>query len=259
MRAVETNRSEKDGRLFEDPYAEILAGEEGKKLLLQAVAHSGDQPAIAIRTAFMDQKITKAIGIGVRQFVFLAAGMDTRAYRLAFSKEATIYELDRKEVQDYKALKLKEAKPHGKLNRIATDLKQDWRKSLLDSGFQKGNKTLWLVEGLLMYLKEADVLSLFEKINSMAYAQDLLLFDILSQTLLEVPHMKKQLEFLKSIGAPWYFGVNDPVDFMNNLGWKATLSQPGDFAPSRWPYPSAPLHIPNIPRGYYVEAVRSEM
>lgn len=34
----------------------------------------------------------------------------------------------------------------------------------------------------------------------------------------------------------------------------AALSQAGEVAPHRWPFPTAPLHIPNIPRGYYVEA-----
>lgn len=68
--------------------------------------------------------------------------------------------------------------------------------------------------------------------------------------------MKKQLDFLKSIGAPWKFGVNEPEKFMETFNWKAVATQAGEFAPTRWPFPTAPRHIPNIPRGFFVEAVK---
>jgi methyltransferase (TIGR00027 family) len=81
MRAAETNRSETEGRLFSDPYAELLAGSEGMELRLKAIEAVGDQPAIAIRTAFIDEKINKALNLNFRQIVILASGMDSRAYR----------------------------------------------------------------------------------------------------------------------------------------------------------------------------------
>ncbi|MFN3455881.1 MAG: SAM-dependent methyltransferase [Pseudobdellovibrio sp.] len=101
MRAVETNRTEAEGRLFVDPYADLLSGFEGHELLKKAIAAAGDQSAVVIRTAYMDQMIQEAIKSGVKQLVFLAAGMDTRAYRLHFPSDVTVYELDRKEVLDY--------------------------------------------------------------------------------------------------------------------------------------------------------------
>ena len=111
MRAVETKRSDEQGRLFSDPYAELLAGEEGTDLLKRAIAASGDQPAIAVRTYFIDQKIKEALQKGVRQIVMLAAGMDTRAYRFSFPQGTCLFELDRPEVLSYKQEKLKDVKP----------------------------------------------------------------------------------------------------------------------------------------------------
>lgn len=254
MRAQETKRSETEGRLFTDPYAELLAGDEGMDILHKALAESGDQPAIAIRTAYMDQKITQALKQGVRQIVILATGMDTRAYRLSFPEGTRVFELDQKEVLTYKQEKLAKIKPLCQLQSIATDLREDWTPRLLQAGFKKAEPTLWLVEGLLMYLEEAQVLALFAKINSLASAKDILLFDILTKTLLEAPHMKKQLQFLESLGASWRFGTNEPEEFMKNLGWDATTTQAGEFAPSRWPFPTAPRNVPNVPRGFFVEA-----
>ena len=254
MRAVETKRSESEGRLFVDAYAELLAGEEGATLLKKAIEAAGDQPAIAIRTKYIDEKFTNFVNEGGRQIVMLAAGMDTRAYRMNFPSGTTLFELDRKEVLDYKKAKLQNAKLHCDRKALAVDLREDWQQPLLQAGFKKGERTLWCIEGLLMYLEEAQVITLMNRINSLASSNDVMLFDVLSKTLLEVPHMQAQLKFLADMGAPWKFGTNDPVLFMKNLGWSASLSQAGDVAPTRWPFPTAPLHIPNIPRGYYVEA-----
>lgn len=256
MRAMETNRSDKEGRLFSDPYAEILAGEEGMDLLRRAIAESGDQPAIAVRTYFMDQKITEALTKGIRQIVMLAAGMDTRAIRLSFPKGTQLYELDRKEVLDYKEMKLSKAPPQCKRHALAVDLREEWQGKLQGAGWKRSEPTLWMVEGLLMYLEESQVVTLFERINSIASVKDVMLFDILSRTLLEAPYMKKQLQFLENMGAPWRFGTDEPEKFMEAFHWNAVVMQTGEVSPTRWPFPVAPRNIPNVPRGFLVEAFK---
>lgn len=256
MRAVETKRSDSEGRLFTDPYAELLAGSEGFDILQRAIAASGEQPAIAIRTAFMDQKINEAVKKGVRQIVMLAAGMDTRAYRLPFPQGTRIFELDRQEVLDYKQAKLSHVQPLCTRTALAVDLRDEWQTKLIKAGFHRNEQTLWLVEGLVMYLDESQVVTLFERISELALSKDILLFDVLSRTLLEVPHMKNQLQFLASIGAPWRFGENEPEKFMEKFGWKTETTQAGEFAPSRWPFPTVPRSVPNVPRGYYAAAYK---
>lgn len=254
MRALETKRSDSEGRLFSDPYAELLAGAEGASLLEKAIAESGDQPAIAVRTYYIDQKIAAALNEGVRQIVILAAGMDSRAYRLNFPEGTRIFELDQKEVLNYKQEKLGNAQAHCERKTLAVDLREEWQEQLLQAGLNTGERTLWLVEGLLMYLDEAQVTTLLNRINTLASSKDIMLFDILTRTLLEAPHMQKQLKFLESLGAPWKFGVNEPEEFMKKFGWHAVVSQAGEVAPARWPFPTVPRSVPNVPRGFYVEA-----
>lgn len=115
-------------------------------------------------------------------------------------------------------------------------------------------RTLWLVEGLLLYLDEAAVLTLFDKINSLSAPNSILLFDVLGRSLLDAPQMAKQLQFLEKFGAPWRFSVDEPEKFMEQFGWKAAATQPGEVDPARWPYPTAPRHIPDVPRIFFVEA-----
>ena len=254
MRAVETRRSDSEGRLFSDPYAEVLAGPEGFSLLENAIAAAGDQPAIAIRTAFMDSKIESALSVGGRQFVFLAAGMDSRAYRMTFPEGTKIFELDRKEVFNYKQNKLGNLKPKCDRITLAVDLNDEWKNQLIHVGFNTHEPTLWLVEGLVMYLKEPQVINLFNQINQLAKENDIMLFDCLTRTLIEAPYMQNQLKFLASIGAPWYFGVNEPEEFIKKFGWDSVATQAGEFAPTRWPFPVVPRSVPNVPRGFYIEA-----
>ncbi len=253
-RAVETNRSEKEGRLFTDPYAELLAGEEGMALYRRATAEVGEQPAIAIRTAYIDERIRHAVSGGFRQIVMLAAGMDTRAFRFDLPPGTRIFEIDRPEVLAYKEKKLGTTQPRAERIAIGADLGLEWGEKLRTAGFREGAPTVWLVEGLLMYLEESQVRTLFDRVSALASPGDMLLLDILSRTLLEVPHMKKQLDFLASIGAPWRFGENDPIAYFKKFAWEARVTQAADVAPARWPFPSTPLHIPNVPRGFFLEA-----
>lgn len=254
MRAAETNRSDSEGRLFSDPFAEALAGDEGMKLRQRAIDVVGDQPAIAVRTAFMDEKFNKAINEGARQIVIVAAGMDSRAYRLNFPEGTKVFELDQPEVLKYKSDKLSGAKPHCQHKTIEVDLREEWPKKLMEAGFNPGARTLWSVEGLLMYLSEEEVITLIKRINTLASTNDVMLFDIFTRDLLEAPYMEKQLEFLAKLGAPWKFGTNDPESFMKKLGWSVSMIQPGEYSPERWPFPVAPRHVPNIPRSFFIEA-----
>ena len=91
VRAAETSR---DDRLFEDPWAATLAGPEGAAWL--AARPPGSTLPIAIRTRFFDDWLHDvAIEAGIRQVVLLAAGLDTRAYRLPWAAATTVFELDR--------------------------------------------------------------------------------------------------------------------------------------------------------------------
>ncbi|MGH7881626.1 MAG: class I SAM-dependent methyltransferase, partial [Candidatus Dormibacteraceae bacterium] len=87
MRAREHNRSD---RLFSDPLAQMLAGDEGLQIMQQFegdVQQGLEDPALAVRTRFFDDELARLAGIGIRQFVLVAAGMDTRAFRLSWQND----------------------------------------------------------------------------------------------------------------------------------------------------------------------------
>ena len=74
-----------------------------------------------VRTSFIDTKMQSALKNGIRQIVMLAAGMDSRAFRLNFPPGVRLFELDRQEVFAYKNESLKDAKPKCERRTLAVD------------------------------------------------------------------------------------------------------------------------------------------
>lgn len=64
----------------------------------------------------------------MRQVVILAAGLDSRAYRLWWPHGTVVYELDRPQVLEFKreVLAGHAATPTGQRHEVAVDLREDW-------------------------------------------------------------------------------------------------------------------------------------
>jgi methyltransferase (TIGR00027 family) len=122
------------------------------------------------RTKYFDTYFRAAADAGVRQVVILAAGLDSRAYRLPWPDQTTIFELDQPQVLDFKREVLAEqgAKPNAERREVAIDLREDWPQALRDSGFDAAKPSAWIAEGLLIYLPAAAEEQLFTGINALA-------------------------------------------------------------------------------------------
>ena len=110
-----------------------------------------------VRTRVLDDLVLSGVRTGARQVVLLGAGLDTRAFRLDLPRDAVVYELDRPDVLAFKRAVLNErgARPKAISRWIAMDLRQDWASALLAAGFSPAIPTVWLAEGLLLYLPAA--------------------------------------------------------------------------------------------------------
>lgn len=124
----------------------------------------------AARTRYFDDYLTAAAGAGVRQVVIVAAGLDSRAYRLGWPEGTQVFELDQPGVLGFKHAALAEHgdKPVAQRHEVPVDLRADWPTALRDSGFDPSAATAWLVEGLLLYLSPAEQDLLFERIESLS-------------------------------------------------------------------------------------------
>ncbi len=173
-RADEHGRAD---RLFEDPYAELFlraadAGRPGETPLRDQASGFmrafGDQPAV--RTAFLDEHLLRAAGGGCRQVVLLAAGMDTRAFRLDWPDGTRVFDVDFAEVLHFKlhALAAAEAEPRCDHRPVAVDLREDWGAALTAQGFSADLPTVWLAEGILYALPADAADLLLERITALS-------------------------------------------------------------------------------------------
>ena len=180
--AARALEARKPDPLAVDPYAEVFcraAGGPWSDLLDGAVT---DHPLLSedfgtqfvtyqgARTRYFDAYFRSAAEAGIRQIVLLAAGLDSRAYRLDWAPGTTIFELDQPRVLDFKRQTVEShgADSHPPRREIAVDLRDDWPTALRDSGFRDDEPSAWIAEGLLIYLPAAAQHQLFTGIDSLA-------------------------------------------------------------------------------------------
>ena len=215
-RAMETERPD---ALFRDKYARTLAGPRGEAIVKEM--HRGRDAAWAmiVRTAVFDEIITAAIAErGVDMVVNLAAGLDTRPWRLALPPTLRWIDVDLPEILQYKTESLTHEWPRCRYEAAAADLTDPAvRTSLFARLGNEGRRILVVSEGLLIYLTPEQVGEL---------AGDLARHPSMRWWLIDLasPRLLKWMErsWGKTVAkgnAPFLFAPADGTDFFRPFGW----------------------------------------
>lgn len=227
--------------LFHDPYAAALAGDEVNALLAwwRGVAQAQAIPLeqvitkrtryIAVRTKFMDDLIQSALAQAqYQQVVILGAGLDTRAYRLAWAPGTTVYEVDSPEVLNYKAQVLQNVSPACTYQPIAGNLTlphSEWATAILNAGYQTTLQTIWLLEGVVMYLQEEEVHRLLQILSALSAAGSLLGIDGVKVGSIVAGQQAREAKRGRVV-RHWQFGHDAPQQLLARYGWVANVSEP---------------------------------
>ena len=218
--------SERKDPLFYDPYARALAGERGAEIAKQ-VGMPGWP--IVVRTVALDEMILKAVEEdGFDTVLNLAAGLDTRPYRLALPATLRWIEVDLPEIIDYKRDKLKDAKCFCRLERHAVDLSDaEARRALFAKVGAAADKVLVVTEGLLIYLDPEEVKTLAADLHQPP-AFKRWVMDIASPSLLRMLARQgttgKDNTLLQNGSVQFKFAPAEHVGFFRPFGWK-----PGEY------------------------------
>jgi methyltransferase (TIGR00027 family) len=154
VRARESRRAD---RLFDDPFAQAFVDaapgafpEPRTSEELAALGPVGTLGAAfytyaVIRTRFFDDYLTAAVAAGCSQVVLLAAGLDTRAFRLAWPKDTRVFEVDLPDVLAFKdtVLTAQGAVPRCARATVPADLRGDWTAALATAGFDHAQRRGW--------------------------------------------------------------------------------------------------------------------
>jgi methyltransferase (TIGR00027 family) len=222
LRAAESDRPD---ALFRDVFARELAGDADAAQIraMQRMIRRSRFNALtmAVRTQIIDDILRGAIERdGVDVVLNLAAGLDTRPYRLPWPATLTWVEADFPAVLAHKETILAAARPQCRLVRTPADLRDPAaRRRVLEQTAALGRRALVLTEGLLMYLRPEDVAALGRDL----FARPVFEYwvtDLLSPEELAWIRTRFGREF-SDAKADVHFAPADPVEFFGQLGWSS--------------------------------------
>lgn len=217
FRANETTRPNAH---FLDPLAAKLAGPRGKEIAQQMAGHSSAEWAIVTRTVLIDQMILEEIERGSDTILNLAAGLDTRPYRMKLPPGLNWIEVDLPDLLDYKEKILADEKPVCKLTRHRIDLSNgEARRNLFKQIGENSKRCAVITEGLLIYLTPENVTQLSRDLCNIQSFQTWIL-ELASLPLMKMLMKGKIGESLISANAEFKFAPTEGIEFFKSLGWK---------------------------------------
>lgn len=217
FRALE---SERPSGIVRDPFARRLAGERGRAIA-QALPKLSLEWVIPVRTRVYDELILETLTSSseITSVLNLAAGLDTRPYRLSLPSSLRWIEVDLPGILAAKAAVLAAERARCRVERVALDLNEPGALAALLSQLEaQGERVLVVTEGLLAYLDYAEVRSL----ASALYASPAVTTWILEAAMPEVLAQARRAwgKVLAPAGAEMKFAPASGLDFFSELGWR---------------------------------------
>lgn len=227
LRASESMKPEGE-RICFDPYAiyfispgilewaahnpeEVRAMQERTERLIPGLDNS-----IIARVRYFDDFIQRSLDEGLEQLVILGAGYDSRSYRIEGLKKIKTFEVDHPKTQAVKIEKIRKifGSLPGHVVYAPADLATDnFGQKLLEMGYDRSLKTLFIMEGLLMYLMPSTVDEILSFIVKNSGKGSSVLFDYYPKS---VVNGTSPLEAgrnihnqLVQLGEPLQFGIDD--------------------------------------------------
>lgn len=261
--------------LVRDEYAKAFIAASQDPYLAGVLADPGtsdDETAFprlyGVQTRFFDDFFTSAGDAGIRQAVIVAAGLDSRAYRLEWLSGTTVFEVDLPKVLEFKARVLGEhgAKPKARRIEVGADLRADWSRTLESAGFDTEAPSAWSVEGVLPYLTDEAQNALFTRISGLSAPGSRIAIGALGSRLdrqhlaaLEADHPGVNMSGDVDFSALTYEPKSDPAEWLAAHGWavepvRNTLDLQAGYGMTP---PEVDVKIDSFMHSQYITATRS--
>lgn len=269
------------GALIDDPFADPLVRAVGKEFFIRVLdGEITDQTGgldsdadldaefnlermvkmMAVRTRYFDDFFTHATAAGAAQAVILAAGLDSRPYRLPWPAGTVVYEVDQPAVIEFKSTTLSKlgAEPTAERRTVSVDLRDDWLTPLRAAGFDESRPSAWSAEGLLMYLPPKAQDKLFDAITTLCAPGSRLATEyhragmpLLSRRAKAMARRWGQFGFDVDVSDLVYHGERTPAaEYLTARGWEVSTRTRADM------FTEAGL---SIPPGDSVETLRNSV
>lgn len=248
----------------------LLATEQGRKRLselehpfkqkilpfLEWLLMPGITLNYVLRKKFIEEKVLEAIQDGTTQIINIGAGFDTLTWRLARKFPALSFiEIDHPATSEEKREALKsEISNLPNLHFIAADLSKVSLEETLhkSEGFDPTKKTLYISEGVLMYLEELHVKGLFNALKNLTGKGSTFIFSCMEPDESQKNNIRALLYLylkLKNERYLWYKRDSEVADFIQKQGY--TLIETADSQTYRDKYLPKD-HSSSLHQGEYI-------
>ncbi|HCT77480.1 MAG TPA: SAM-dependent methyltransferase [Micromonosporaceae bacterium] len=247
MAAIRYLESQRQDAFLVDPWASALAGDYAE-VTARLAALGAPSEVVITRGRLGDAVVMAAVAEGVDQVVILAAGSDTRSFRLDLPAQVTLFELD---LPGQLAGKLETLRRAGaahdsRLVVVEADLREDWTAALAAAGFAAHRPAVWLIEGLFYYLDRHAGDSVLKQLSSASARGSWLALDIPHERFLTEPANAPFLEYMAERGSPFVGALPDPVRWLAGNGWQARAYLAEDLVAGDCPLiPPPPARLSN--------------
>ena len=219
MAVYRARETEREDAVIRDPFARALAGERGERIANALTFGDDNAWSFIARTYLFDRFVTRLVQHGADMVVNLAAGLDTRPYRMELPASLRWVEVDLPDILDHKEAILADAKPVCELERVRLDLSnEDGRRGLFANLGRRARHAVVISEGLVIYLMPEAVATLASDLAGPPSFQHWAL-DLASPGLLEM--MKQSVgSAMNEAGAPFLFAPPEGPPFFAVHGWQ---------------------------------------
>lgn len=231
VRATESRRPD---RLFDDPLAAAFvravdgAGRPADAAGGESLTGRVMAEQVVLRTRFFDDYLHGAVADGRRtQVVLVAAGLDTRAFRLEWPGGVGVFELDLPDVVRFKEEVLAGAGAVPRCRRavVGVDLRGEWAGPLRNAGFDPAAPTAWLVEGLLIYLAADEAATVLGTVGELSAPGSVLSFTH-GRGLARMVEQTRTGDEFRPVSDLWQGGLSEPADaWLTRHGWTVTAHE----------------------------------
>ena len=174
-----------------------IAGENLIYPTFKEAKNAGLYNLVISRTIFFDRLIQKSLKHS-EQFVLLGAGFDTRCYGKICERRIKCFELDKKQTQQLKMNYLHKADINtAYVHFVPADFSaENWFDTLYESGYDKNKVTIFLWEGVTLYLYNEDIRNTLQEIKYNAASGSVIIADFYSNKFVHGDMLpgKKRLE-----------------------------------------------------------------
>ena len=143
---------------------------------LKWIVNNNLAPSVLARSIFNEKHLLNEIKLGVKQYVILASGYDTSAFK--FNDKLKVFELDKKEMISDKLNRIQKSEIDTRnITYIKTDFNKNWINDLINTNYNCNEKTFCSLLGISYYLDKDVFKDTIKTLSDVIPKKSVMLFD----------------------------------------------------------------------------------